>query len=70
MGFGVPEDMTDPIAEFHEHLDKCEQCRNQPFNLCPEGSRVIQKGVDALGENLPSLFPVTMGIPPFGIPND
>lgn len=28
---------------FHAHLDQCEQCRNNPFGLCPEGSRLLTK---------------------------
>lgn len=29
-------------ADFHDHLDGCEQCREQPFNLCPTGDRLIR----------------------------
>jgi hypothetical protein len=24
---------------FHDHLDECEQCREHPFDLCPEGQK-------------------------------
>jgi hypothetical protein len=27
--------------DFHSHLDKCERCAKQPFNLCPVGSRLL-----------------------------
>lgn len=26
---------------FHDHLDKCARCRNQPFNLCPVGHALL-----------------------------
>lgn len=29
--------------EFHDHLDKCERCRNEPFNLCREGSLLLKQ---------------------------
>lgn len=32
--------MTD--NPFHQHLDACAQCRDQPFNLCAEGGRLLQ----------------------------
>ncbi len=28
---------------FHRHLDRCERCREQVFNLCPEGARLLAK---------------------------
>ena len=31
---------------FHEHLDECARCRNQPFGLCPEGAALLRQ--DAL----------------------
>jgi len=27
---------------FHEHLDKCQQCENQPHNLCPTGALLLK----------------------------
>lgn len=38
---------------FHQHLDKCERCRNQPFNLCPVGDIMLRKAV----QDLPLVFP-------------
>jgi hypothetical protein len=29
--------------KYHAHLDGCKQCANQPFNLCPEGARLLVK---------------------------
>lgn len=26
---------------FHAHLDICERCSNEPFNLCPTGARLL-----------------------------
>lgn len=28
-------------ADFHDHLDGCEQCANHPFELCDEGARLL-----------------------------
>ena len=27
---------------FHDHLDVCQRCRKQPFNLCPIGAARLQ----------------------------
>lgn len=36
-------------AAFHAHLDECERCENQPFNMCPEGARLLQEAGIAAG---------------------
>ena len=28
---------------FHEHLDECGRCRNNPFDLCPTGAFLLGK---------------------------
>lgn len=28
--------------DFHAHLDACDRCRNQPFNLCNRGLWMLQ----------------------------
>lgn len=28
-------------ADFHAHLDECQQCANHPFELCSEGARLL-----------------------------
>lgn len=28
-------------TDFHDHLDKCQQCANHPFELCSEGARLL-----------------------------
>lgn len=30
---------------FHKHLDQCKQCREHPFALCPEGTRLLKQTV-------------------------
>ena len=40
---------------FHKHLDKCLQCKNQPFNLCPVGQGLLQ--ITLQGLKLPNLAP-------------
>lgn len=29
--------------EYHEHLDKCRQCHDHPFEPCPEGERLLAR---------------------------
>lgn len=31
----------DAIQEFHSHLDECGTCRQNPFNLCWIGERLL-----------------------------
>ena len=34
--------MDNPIANaFHKHLDECSRCRNNPFDLCDDGSILL-----------------------------
>ena len=28
---------------FHDHLDACKQCADNPFALCPVGAQLIEK---------------------------
>ena len=35
----------DYIDLFHEHLDVCLQCANEPFNLCEIGAELAKKAV-------------------------
>lgn len=37
--------MSDNV--FHQHLDNCKKCREQPFNLCPIGYKKLQEAVAA-----------------------
>lgn len=32
--------MSNQVA-FHQHLDVCAQCRNNPFKLCPVGHLLL-----------------------------
>ena len=45
---------------FHKHLDRCAQCREQPFNLCPKGALFLQheggKASEALAKSGSELF--------------
>lgn len=36
------------IDIFHDHLDKCSQCANQPLNLCPLGAQVLERAASEL----------------------
>lgn len=38
---------------FHDHLDVCEQCRNNPMMLCGEGSRRLQQQVSGIDPGPP-----------------
>lgn len=42
--------LPDP-DKFHAHLDICKQCREHPFNLCAEGSRVLFEAATGLPSN-------------------
>ncbi len=37
---------------FHEHLDACEQCRDQPFNLCETGAKALDDSMKKIDEEL------------------
>ncbi len=30
---------------FHNHLNICQQCRNNPFDLCPVGAKLLGQAV-------------------------
>ena len=50
--------MDKPAFEnpFHDHLDVCQRCRNQPFNLCNTGAKLLQETAQKLAEDLPFKF--------------
>lgn len=48
--------MIDPKV-FHDHLDVCKQCRNQPFNLCPVGHSKIKEATMVVVRNEEMVFP-------------
>ena len=35
------------VDKFHKHLDRCAQCRENPFNLCPKGAIILSAAVSA-----------------------
>ena len=39
----IKESPMDLVKAFHAHLDICSQCEKHPFDLCPEGYRLLQK---------------------------
>jgi hypothetical protein len=39
--------MDSEIERFHAHLDACKRCREQPFNLCATGEKLLKEA--ALG---------------------
>lgn len=36
------------VNKFHEHLDVCEQCRENPFDLCKSGLMILNKTVNEI----------------------
>lgn len=43
---------------FHQHLDVCKRCREQPFNLCREGARTLRLAVqESANDILPKVAP-------------
>lgn len=51
------------IDAFHAHLDECEQCRDEPFNLCAEGARLLLEGARNVELDAPAWggYPLTWG---------
>ena len=51
--------------DFHAHLDVCERCRKNPFNLCAKGAELLMKApaeIEAeLGRPLQELEPWQKG---------
>ena len=42
---GRPFDGKSWADIYHAHLDECARCRDQPFNLCPVGARLLAVAV-------------------------
>lgn len=40
------------LEAFHAHLDVCEQCRDHPFKLCPEGAKRLSEAAKHANEDL------------------
>jgi hypothetical protein len=38
----MADNILERIDKFHHHLDICAQCRNHPFDLCPEGAGLLK----------------------------
>lgn len=36
-------DKQKQIDVFHQHLDECEQCENNPFGLCETGAKLLHR---------------------------
>lgn len=51
-------------ADFHAHLDVCEQCANHPFELCGEGARLLELAAgDAAGIEVAWFDPIDHSVP-------
>ena len=35
------ETLTDAHQAFHDHLDVCDRCAKNPFDLCPVGDALL-----------------------------
>lgn len=33
---------------FYDHIDKCERCQEEPFNLCPTGARLLKQATESV----------------------
>ena len=44
----VPYFMDSGVTRFHDHLNECAQCRNEPFNLCEKGASLLQNTADTV----------------------
>jgi hypothetical protein len=49
--------LIDASEAFHRHLDECKQCENQPFDLCPTGTRLLEETGVAAGILAPAKEP-------------
>jgi hypothetical protein len=43
-------------SKFHKHLDICKRCESQPFDLCPEGSKILINEVEEIEKDNPDIF--------------
>lgn len=41
---------------FHDHLDQCQRCRTQPFNLCPDGGRLLRTAAANVVTYIPAMW--------------
>ena len=37
--------------KFHAHLDICEQCRENPFDLCDEGAKLLISEAEKIADS-------------------
>lgn len=44
---GKPPAETDQSRAFHDHLDACQRCRDNPFELCAHGARLMREAIAA-----------------------
>lgn len=58
-----PGEGTMRVDAFHQHLDRCAQCANNPFGLCTKGDRLLRSfgpSADPAWDRFNSL-PITNG---------
>lgn len=49
--------MENKINKLHAHFDKCKQCRENPFFLCPKGKALLDAiDVNELANELQEMF--------------
>jgi hypothetical protein len=41
------------VEHFHAHLDACKRCREQPFNLCVTGEKLLKEAALGRTEKAP-----------------
>jgi len=51
MSLNIPE-----IDKFHNHLDVCKQCRDNPFGLCTVGASLLQQAGSAADASLAAII--------------
>lgn len=44
----MPRSKKPEANPFHKHLDVCEQCFNNPFNLCEVGLKLLMQVSNAV----------------------
>ncbi len=46
------DDAAGAHAAFDAHLDRCAQCAEHPFDLCPTGDFMLRKAAEAIEKGL------------------
>ncbi|MHB0964853.1 MAG: hypothetical protein ACYC36_00230 [Bellilinea sp.] len=61
---------TKPVeSKFHQHLDECDRCRNNPMDLCATGLALLRDEIAAEEKTLEEKYAQDPTAPAYFIPN-